>query len=97
MQNKKGIYETVVGVYPWFSADAVSSESYYSTPQAEIDRCLNCTKAHCNNCKGKCSKEDLLDEVDSLLKQKTNWREICKLLGISRSTFYNYKQILAIA
>ena len=94
---KSEIADAVLGVYPWFSADALPNESYYDTQQAEIDQCLFCTKSQCTNCLEHNKTARAIDTFEAMLAAKKTMKEICASLKISRSTYFNYKQRIATA
>lgn len=62
----------------------------------EINMCLHCKKAECDNCMenpqtGRPPKADFTI-FKSLLDKKVSVKGICDELGISRATFFEYKK-----
>lgn len=88
---------------PWLSADAeIEPEYMYSTdPQELIDQCCNCTKAYCVNCIAGYNTEALgrppkgdANSFAELIRCGLSMSQVCKALGIGKSTFYRYKSEL---
>jgi hypothetical protein len=86
---------------PWFSPDAEPDICYTIDPQETIDRCCNCQRAKCINCidnvthdhAGHPRKVDII-VFASLLREGLPMKQVCKLLGIGKQTFYNYRNEL---
>lgn len=82
--------------FPWSVGDKNKGyEPALSDTKDMVDKCINCTKPDCDNCFGNaiCQgniKIDLNRFVE-LLHSDMTIKEICSLLNISRSSFYNYK------
>ena len=88
----------ISGVLPWLSLDAESRESYYE-PQDRINKCLHCTEAKCVNCLAnnqERQKDNRLEAFSEMVANKKSQREICASLQISRATYFNYKNQLAM-
>ena len=87
---------------PWLSPDAEPEYGYSTDPQELIDKCCNCPCADCVDCigggkktrKGRPSAANDLTAFAKLVMDGISVNQVCAILGIGRSTFYNYKNQL---
>lgn len=72
-------------------------ESYYSEPQENIEKCMNCPLPECVNClaggkttatKAGRPRTVSAERLQEMIALGISAQEVCEALGISKSTFY---------
>ena len=88
---------------PWLSPDAMFEFVHTIDSQELIDKCCCCNYSECINCiacksvanrSGRTRKVSgsLLEDFADMIYNKVPQKNICEKLGISRSTYFNYKK-----
>ena len=84
----------VRGRYPWNNRFEKPKTTivFGQDSKQEINKCLACRNAECNNCLCQDKTALAIEKCESLLQQQKTEQQICALMNISRATFYRYKK-----
>lgn len=82
---------------PWSNSHGYKEPTYIGVDgKKEIMKCLACTKEICDDCVCKKSREEKMNDKQSLIEklsgQDLTVKEICAIMNISRRTYYYYKE-----